>query len=194
MWNTQFMNSHSHSSQFMKQGFESGAQSPRPETPEPSSVQGRRNAGVQLLDDEGNISGQFENCLKHIFGKYCIPPAPTLDTKDAERVALLTPPPNAYLSPEGLDAWARDTNGAPFSQETKDELVEFLDVTDDGGLTFKGFLQIYQLQTENDEEETWRDLSNHGFDRTLKLVLTRREGMDSEKEIHSPSPLSKCEP
>lgn len=22
----------------------------------------------------------------------------------------------------------------------------------------KGFLQIYQLQTENDEEETWRDL------------------------------------
>jgi hypothetical protein len=23
---------------------------------------------------------------------------------------------------------------------------------------FKGFLQIYQLQTENDEEETWKDL------------------------------------
>jgi hypothetical protein len=80
---------------------------------------------------------------------------------------------------EGLDEWAKDTNGAPFSQETKDELIEFLDVTDDGCLTcvcfftvdplgvlilcvgddrFKGFLQIYQLQTENDEEETWRDL------------------------------------
>ena len=26
---------------------------------------------------------------------------------------------------------------------------------------FKGFLQIYQLQTENDEEETWRDLVSH---------------------------------
>jgi hypothetical protein len=56
----------------------------------------------------------------------------------------------------------------------------------------KGFLQIYQLQTENDEEETWRDLvrgsplwldgptegsiqSTHGFDRTLRLVATRRE-------------------
>lgn len=78
----------------------------------------------------------------------------------------------------GLDAWARDTNGAPFSDETKAELIEFLDVTADGGLTwvighycevlwvlilnrlcrFKGFLQIYQLQTENDEEETWKDL------------------------------------
>ena len=91
----------------------------------------------------------------------------------------MVPPPNAYLSMEGLDEWAKDTNGAPFSQETKDELIEFLDVTDDGCLTcvrllavgfsaglilcvggdrFKGFLQIYQLQTENDEEETWRDL------------------------------------
>lgn len=53
-----------------------------------------------------------------------------------KRVALLAPPPNAYLSPQGLDAWAQDTNGAPFSQETKDELIEFLDVTDDGGLTW----------------------------------------------------------
>ena len=94
-------------------------------------------------------------------------------------LSLLAPPEGGYLTKEGLDAWARDTNGAPFSQETKDELVEFLDVTDDGGLTYvafshftrtctdgdhcaifslKGFMQIYQLQTENDEEETWRDL------------------------------------
>lgn len=27
-----------------------------------------------------------------------------------------------------------------------------------GYVSFKGFLQIYQLQTENDEEETWKDL------------------------------------
>lgn len=26
------------------------------------------------------------------------------------------------------------------------------------GCRFNGFIQIYQLQTENDEEETWRDL------------------------------------
>jgi hypothetical protein len=32
-------------------------------------------------------------------------------------------PPNAYLRLEGLDAWAKDTNGTPFSQETKDKLV-----------------------------------------------------------------------
>ena len=116
-------------------------------------------------------------CLKHIFTKYCTL-APPAGSREAHGLSLLAPPEGAYLTQEGLDAWARDTNGAPFSQETKDELVEFLDVTADGGLTYvyvslpsglyrrnpsslfslKGFMQIYQLQTENDEEETWRDL------------------------------------
>lgn len=42
----------------------------------------------------------------------------------------------AVLDPEGLDAWAKDTNGAPFSQETKEEMREMLDVTDEGNLTY----------------------------------------------------------
>ncbi|KAJ7343569.1 hypothetical protein DFH08DRAFT_873079 [Mycena albidolilacea] len=155
--------------------------SSRSETPEPSRVQGRRNIGVQLLDDDGGISDQLEICLKHIFGKYCVPPAPVPLAVD--RRVLLVPPEGAYLSKEGLDAWARDTNGAPFSEETKEELIEFLDVTDAGELTFKGFLQIYQLQTENDEEETWRDLSNHGFDRNLRLTSTRTEEVSDSTSI-----------
>ncbi|KAF8628421.1 hypothetical protein AX15_003942 [Amanita polypyramis BW_CC] len=148
-------------------------QSPRrADTPEPASIQGRRNAGLHLLDEDGAISDKLEACLKHIFAKYCNPP---VEKRESFNGQLLTPPPSAYLSPQGLDEWARDTNGVPFSKETKEELIEFLDVTDDGGLTLKGFFQIYQLQTENDEEETWRDLSTHGFDRRLKLVTTRRE-------------------
>ena len=62
------------------------------------------------------------------------------------------------MTAQGLDAWATDTNGSLFSDETKEEMLEFLDVTDLGDLTFKGFLQIYQLQTENEEDETWNDL------------------------------------
>ena len=90
-----------------------------------------------------------------------------------------------------------------------------MDVTDDGALTwvtppnlftvflksctktnargrsrsFKGFMQVYQLQTENDAEETWKDLvchllghlaefmkpvspqAAHGFDRSLRLTV-----------------------
>lgn len=53
--------------------------------------------------------------------------------------------------------------------------------------SFQGFLQIYSLQTENDEEarnpilillllltfhpqETYRDLAKHGFSRNLELI------------------------
>jgi len=154
-------------------------QSPRPNTPEVGAQQGHRNGkyGVQLLHTDGSISVQLEHCLKHIFAKYCTPPP----LVTGERGIFLTPPEGSYLTPQGLDAWARDTNGAPFSTETREELREFMDVTDEGWLTFKGFLQIYQLQTENDEEETWRDLSNHGFDRTLRLVSSRREDVDAEE-------------
>jgi len=132
---------------------------------------------------------QLERCLRHIFAKYCTP-CPARPPKQDSTI-LLTPPDDAILDAAGLDAWAQDTNGAPFSEETKEELREFLDVTEEGELTcvifhsfispaflaslcvvvpiflmlilaffcrFKGFAQIYQLQTENDEEETWRDL------------------------------------
>ncbi|CAL1704368.1 unnamed protein product [Somion occarium] len=153
-------------------------QSPRPETPEPDSRQGRRNfraLGVQLLDDDGAMSEGFISCLKHIFGKYCTP-RPSTEAAGG----LLLPSDDAYLSPEGLDRWAVDTNGMPFDDETKQELADFMDVTDDGDLTLYGFLQVYQLQTENDEEETWKDLATHGFDRTLQLVATRREDEDFE--------------
>ncbi|KAJ3812364.1 hypothetical protein F5876DRAFT_37558 [Lentinula aff. lateritia] len=117
---------------------------------------------VSLLDDDGAISESFENCLRHIFAKYCIPKSSSPFSGEL--------PPNAYLDSAGLDTWASDTNGEPFSEDTKEEILQFMDVTDEGNLTFKGFLQVYQLQTENDEEETWRDLSKHGYDRSLVFV------------------------
>ncbi|EGN95416.1 hypothetical protein SERLA73DRAFT_60168, partial [Serpula lacrymans var. lacrymans S7.3] len=118
----------------------------------------------------------LEACLMHIFAKYCTPQPPSTANSQRKSLAMLVPPEGSYLTPKGLDSWARDTNGAPFSDETKEELVEFLDVTDDGGLTFKGFLQIYQLQTESDEEETWRDLVSqtiiHLAARSLKCLTS----------------------
>jgi len=119
-----------------------------------------------LLDEEDAITDQLEACLKHIFAKYCMPAVP----KASDATTLLVPPPDAYLAEGGLQKWAVDTNGQPFSDETKEEMAEFFDITDDGCLTFKGFMQLYQLQTESDEEETWKDLAKHGFDRSLKLI------------------------
>lgn len=110
-------------------------------------------------------------CLKHIFAKYCTPKVDPSSAQDG----LLTPPPGAYLAEEDLQRWALETNGEPFSDETKEEVTEFFDVTDENNLTlvshpllnhilinivhsFKGFMQLYQLQTENEENETWKDL------------------------------------
>lgn len=70
----------------------------------------------------------------HIFAKYCSPPA---TVSDAERMgkSLMVPPPGSYMSDAMLDQWAKDTNGNPFSDDAKEELKEFLDVTDAGCLT-----------------------------------------------------------
>jgi hypothetical protein len=55
---------------------------------------------------------------------------------------LLSPPPNAYLTDEAIEKWALETNGEPFSQETKEEVKEFFDLNDDGNLTYVLFIQV----------------------------------------------------
>jgi len=73
-----------------------------------------------------NYLVQFEKCLAIIFGKYCQPPPPPSAPHEVTM--------DAFLTPVGLDSWARDTNGQPFSQETKEELFE-LDINEDGHFT-----------------------------------------------------------
>lgn len=45
------------------------------------------------------------------------------------------PPEGAYLTPQALDDWAKDTNGTAFDAESKEELLMFMDCTEEGGLT-----------------------------------------------------------
>ncbi|KAG8732901.1 hypothetical protein FRC11_010212 [Ceratobasidium sp. 423] len=158
----------------------------RAETPEPNTQEGRRNTGksVQLLDSNGAVSKKFEAALAHIFHKYSKPPTDLNKTPTKTRPQLL-PQTSGVLTEAGLDAWARDTTGLSWSADTKEELRSTLDVNERGELTFRGFVQIYQLQAENDEAETWRDLSAHGFDRDLNLVSTRRE--DVETPVPTPT-------
>ena len=67
--------------------------------------------------------------MKHIFGKYCTPPS---STSHEGKIAL---PDGAHLTSQGLDDWAIATNGKAFDNETKEELVDYMDVTEDGHLT-----------------------------------------------------------
>lgn len=80
---------------------------------------------------------QFELCLAHIFAKYCTPKPspPSPPSSSPSNVSLLSPPEGAYLTAEGLDEWARDTNGAELSEEEKEEIGEYMDVTEEGCLT-----------------------------------------------------------
>jgi hypothetical protein len=75
---------------------------------------------------------QLERCLKHIFAKYCTP-CVMVNTDGPED--FLTPPAEAYFSPQGLDKWALDTNGEVFTAEMKEEIQESLNTTEDGNLT-----------------------------------------------------------
>ena len=76
---------------------------------------------------------QIERCLKHIFAKYCTPSV--VVNRDGPE-DFLTPPSEAYFSPEGLDKWVLDTNvGEILTVEKKEELKESLDTTEEGNLT-----------------------------------------------------------
>ncbi|KAF9532257.1 hypothetical protein CPB83DRAFT_847527, partial [Crepidotus variabilis] len=74
---------------------------------------------------------QLETCLQHIFAKYCYPPPEKMPV-DAH--TLLVPLDYAWIEPAGLDKFAIDTNGEPFSEETKLEIIESFDTTDDNSL------------------------------------------------------------
>ncbi|KAG0302225.1 hypothetical protein BGZ98_007683, partial [Dissophora globulifera] len=76
-----------------------------------------------------------------------------------------------------------------FDEDTRAEITEFLDLDESGQLTLKGFLQMYNLQTSSEPEETWKDLQKHGYDTKLKLVASRNE--DSEDKSIPTSSASK---
>lgn len=82
---------------------------------------------------------QLERCLKHIFAKYCDPPV----EHNANANVLVSPSPDAYLTGKALEKWAMDTNGEPFSQEMKEEVMEFFDLNDDGNLTYVFSLELW---------------------------------------------------
>ncbi|KIY62955.1 hypothetical protein CYLTODRAFT_458538 [Cylindrobasidium torrendii FP15055 ss-10] len=99
----------------------------------------------KLLDDEGEMTQVLVDALEQIFNKYAV---------------------DKVMSREKIQQWSLDTNGAEkqLSEESIDEIFEYFDVDEANNLTFGGFLQLYQLQTENEPEETLNDLvSDHSI-------------------------------
>ncbi|KAF9320186.1 hypothetical protein BG003_006995 [Podila horticola] len=124
-----------------------------------------------LIDEDGGLTQECEDALVAIFERY-----------DVDK--------DGALSNAELDAFAKDTNGDVFDEDTRNEITEFLDLNSKGYLTLKGFLQMYNLQTSSEPEETWKDLQKHGYDTHLKLVASRNE--DGEDKANNRGSQSKA--
>ncbi|PWN54369.1 hypothetical protein IE53DRAFT_383065 [Violaceomyces palustris] len=128
-----------------------------------------------LIDDEGNITQEFEDVLSHIFRTFSssCSAKPSSDRQGRTEVEKgVRPSKSAILTESDLDRFATLTNGSPLSQESKQEIADLLDTDQQGNLTFEGFLSMYTLQSDNEPQETFKDLQKLGFDSRLNPIHT----------------------
>lgn len=117
----------------------------------------------ECLLKEGQLTGTFKQCLVEIFSRF---------DADGDRL----------LSEEELQAFSRSANkeGKEFTAEDfsdMKDMFEWLKGPNGLGLSLRGFVQMYTKQTECSEEESWSDLSQLGYDKSLK-----RKEQNSEKD------------
>ncbi|TKY90476.1 hypothetical protein EX895_000474 [Sporisorium graminicola] len=124
-----------------------------------------------LLDDEGDLTPKFEAALIRVFARFSASYKkrhPDVHASESKSSASLPRPDAAdVLTEADLDAFSTVTNGATLPQESKNEIREFLDTDEEGNLTLRGFIEMYHLQSDNEPEETWKDLGKLGFDDSL---------------------------
>lgn len=113
---------------------------------------------VELIADDGDASRAFKSCLVALFQRFDV---------DKDRL----------LSEAELKVFSREANEneREFSADEFEEMRDCFDWTEKGpngvgGLTLRGWLQMYQTQTGAEPEETWRDLHQLGYNNQLELV------------------------
>ncbi|GAA6050113.1 hypothetical protein JCM3770_001379 [Rhodotorula araucariae] len=120
---------------------------------------------------EGDLADKFYETLRTVFLVYAKVPQEK-DSADVEDKAKV-----AAFDRAAMNAFSKATNGAEIADEQWDEVIMYLDTNEASELTFKGFVGLYTLQTENDEAETVKDLKKWGYDpETLELVPKEAEG------------------
>ncbi|GAA5976994.1 hypothetical protein JCM11641_002219 [Rhodosporidiobolus odoratus] len=142
-------------------------------------------ADSNLIDEEGELSDAFYAVLKTVFLKHA--KRPGSGKLSAKELEVLGGSEEAVMGREELNAFAQATNGQDLGDDSYQEIVEYLDVTQNNELTFRGFTQLYSLQTQNDHAETIHDLEAWGYDaKTLKLGKEKEEAgnkvAEEEKE------------
>ncbi|KAJ9476933.1 hypothetical protein PHBOTO_000598 [Pseudozyma hubeiensis] len=149
-----------------------------------------KRAQAPLLDEEGDLTPKFETALIRIFARFSTsykkshPEVIAFGNKSSTSI----PRPNSsdVLTEADLDAFSTVTNGSALPQESKDEIREFLDTDKDGHLTLRGFIEMYHLQSDNEPEETWKDLGKLGFGDDLEYQGGEKES-EKQKETKESS-------
>ncbi|ORZ23425.1 hypothetical protein BCR42DRAFT_404742 [Absidia repens] len=109
-----------------------------------------------LLDDSDNFLPRVEEILKEIYTHF-----------DEDK--------DNFWNTKELQAFAEATNGRQFDQSSLDEIIDSFDVNKENQLTFRGFYEMYHIQTLSDPEETLNDFKKHGYDDKLELVTSRTQ-------------------
>ncbi|PWN91581.1 hypothetical protein FA10DRAFT_265429 [Acaromyces ingoldii] len=146
---------------------------------------------TDLLDAEGDLSPAFHLALARIFLRFSASaqklgldlPNAAAAASEKDVGAQLDKLKKVALDDDELDAFARATNGEVLSDESKEEIKEYLDCDDQSRITFSGFCEMYHLQTGSDAAETWKDLEALGFNEKLELDSPLKA--DASKEERS---------
>ncbi|GAM17385.1 hypothetical protein SAMD00019534_005600, partial [Acytostelium subglobosum LB1] len=105
----------------------------------------------RLLDDDDDFFlPKVEDALREIFGRY-----------DSNK--------DGALSLAELNQFAVKCNGKPFDKDSIDAIQEAFSCNDKGELTITGFLEMYCMQSMSEPEETWRDITAHGYNSNVEL-------------------------
>ncbi|KWU44998.1 hypothetical protein RHOSPDRAFT_33539 [Rhodotorula sp. JG-1b] len=150
------------------------------QVPETTEAAAPDAAPSVLLTEEGELSDKFYEILQTVFLKHAKFPESVADEQDPLKRAKA-----GSMGRTEMNAFAKATNGSDLPNDQWEELTTYLDVNDNTELTFKGFISLYSLQTENDEAETNKDLEHWGYDpKTLELVSrsTTEEKVEEKAE------------
>jgi hypothetical protein len=122
----------------------------------------KKEERVDLLNDQGDATPEFKRVLIELFGRFDV---------DGDKL----------LNKDELLAFSRTANptGREFTTTEFEEICEHFDWKgngpNSGGLTLRGWLQMYVTQSGGDEEETWRDLHQLGFDGQLQKRAEKKK-------------------
>ena len=112
----------------------------------------KKDKSSGLLASNGGLSDKFRAVLREVFARFDADTDGALSLKELEQFAVAS------------------KSGGDLSLDELKQLGKFFDTDIKGNITLKGFEQMYQMQTAQQAADTWRDLTNLGYTKSLDTL------------------------